>query len=365
MPPEPAEITIGLLGDVMLGRMVAMELERQPPETLWAPELRELARSLDLVVCNLECCISSRGRPTSLIEGKPFFFRGPPAAVDALKAMNIRAVGLANNHALDFGPQALEDTLELLHRAGIATAGAGLGPDAARSAAVVSADGMRVGLMAVTDHPVEYAAAPERWGVALANMRDEPPSWLLERVAAARERCDVLIVFPHWGPNMTASPARWQRRAASSLRAAGADLVAGHSAHVFHGVAWNDGPVLFDLGDVLDDYMVDPKLRNDLGVLAIWRPHAEQQLELVGLRLEYCHTRLAEGADADWIAARLERACAGLGTAVTRAAEQRFTITPIREQEPSRSTAGAVTAPRVPARPDRHARRTGARSTRP
>jgi Bacterial capsule synthesis protein PGA_cap len=365
VPAEPAGIAIGLLGDVMLGRMVAAALERQPPETLWAPELRELARSLDLVVCNLECCISSRGRPTSLIEGKPFFFRGPPAAVDALKGMNIRAVGLANNHALDFGEQALEDTLELLHRAGIATAGAGLGLDAARSPAVVSAGGARVGLMAVTDHPVEYAAGPGRSGVALANMREEPPSWLLERVAAARERCDILIAFPHWGPNMTTRPARWQRRAASGLRAAGADLVAGHSAHVFHGVAWNDGPVLFDLGDVLDDYMVDPKLRNDLGVLAIWRPHTEQQLELVGLRLEYCHTRLAEGADADWIAARLERACSGLGTAVTRAAEQRFTLTPIREQEPPRSTAGTVTAPRVPARQDRHARRTGARSTRP
>jgi len=100
-------------------------------------------------------------------------------------------------------------------------------------------------------------------------------------------------------------------------------------------------------------------------VLAIWRPYAEQQLELVGLRLEYCHTRLADGAEADWIAARLERACSRLGTAVARTAEQRFTLTPIREQEPFRSTAGAVTAPWVPARPDRRARRTGARSTRP
>jgi len=63
--------------------------------------------------------------------------------------------------------------------------------------------------------------------------------------------------------------------------------------------------------------MIDPELRNDLGVLAIWRPDAEQQLELVGLRLEYCHTRLADGLDADWIAARLQRACRELGTTVT------------------------------------------------
>jgi len=328
--PKPAGIAIGLLGDVMLGRMVAAALERQPPPTLWAPELRELAGSLDLVICNLECCISARGRPTTLVENKPFFFRSPPVAVEALKAMNIRAVGLANNHALDFGQDALKDTLDLLHDAGIATAGAGFGWEAARSVAVVRVDDLRLGLIAVTDHPPEYAAAPGRWGVSLAIMRQEPPSWLLDEIALAHQRCDLLIVFPHWGPNMATSPARWQQRAAASLCAAGADLVAGHSAHLFHGVGWNGGPVLFDLGDVLDDYMVDPELRNDLGVLAIWRPHTEPQLELIGLRLEYRHTRLAEGADADWIAARLKRACRDLGTAATRTAEQRFTITPVR-----------------------------------
>jgi hypothetical protein len=64
----------------MRGRMVAEALERQAPEASWDPELRQLAGSLDLVVCSLECCISSRGRPTTLIEGKPFFFRGPPPA---------------------------------------------------------------------------------------------------------------------------------------------------------------------------------------------------------------------------------------------------------------------------------------------
>ena len=137
VPQQPADIAIGLLGDVMLGRMVARALRRQAPETLWAPDLRQLAGTLDLVVCNLECCISTRGERTTLIEDKPFFFRAPTAAVDALKAMNIRAVGLANNHALDFGEQALGDTLELLSAGGIATAGAGFGRDAARSPAFV------------------------------------------------------------------------------------------------------------------------------------------------------------------------------------------------------------------------------------
>jgi hypothetical protein len=76
---EFTSVAIGLLGDVMLGRMVAEALHRESPEARWAPALRELARSLDLVVCNLECCISARGRPTTPIERKQFFFRARPS----------------------------------------------------------------------------------------------------------------------------------------------------------------------------------------------------------------------------------------------------------------------------------------------
>ena len=135
--------------------------------------------------------------------------------------------------------------------------------------------------------------------------------------------------FPPRGPHQPPAPAPRQRDAAPPMQVAGADLVAGHSAHVFHGVAWPDGgPVLFDLGDALDDYAVDGVLRNDLGVMALWRP-GEAELELVGLALDYCRTRLADREDAEWIAARLERACGELGTRVERTGTQRFVVRPL------------------------------------
>ena len=312
----------------MLGRGVAAELARRRPEELWEPALREVAAGLDLVLCNLECCLSERGSPTDRVPDKPFFFRGPPAAVDALRAMGVRAAGVANNHALDFGPQALGDTLALLDGAGIAAAGAGREQAAARRAAFVSAGKARVGLVSFTDHPREYAADGEAPGVAFAELRRGLPDWLLEELSAARERCDLLVAFPHWGHNMATQPAEWQQRAAAELQDAGADLVAGHSAHLVHGVGWTArGPVLYDLGDALDDYKIDPALRNDLGVLAVWRPgDGGDELELIGLRLEYTYTRLATGADAEWIARRLERACAAQGTQVERAGEQTFRV---------------------------------------
>jgi poly-gamma-glutamate synthesis protein (capsule biosynthesis protein) len=114
------------------------------------------------------------------------------------------------------------------------------------------------------------------------------------------------------------------------MLSAGANLVAGHSAHVFHGVGWVEGSaILFDLGDALDDYAIDPGLRNDLGILALWQPGGGRaDVELVGLHLDYCRTELAYGADADWIAARLADSGRFLGSSVERLAEQRFRIRP-------------------------------------
>jgi poly-gamma-glutamate capsule biosynthesis protein CapA/YwtB (metallophosphatase superfamily) len=321
---------IGLLGDVMLGRGVAEKLPDVTPASLWSDDVRSLCDSLDLVICNLECCISERGEQTRRIPGKPFFFRGPPSAVHALVAIGAHAVSLANNHALDYEQGALADTLVHLRAAGITPVGAGLGPESARQPAVLDAAGQRVGLICFSDHPAEYAATPDAYGIAYADLSRGLPGWVVDELAALRERCDLVIAFPHWGPNMRAESDRWQRRAAKALQEAGADLVAGHSAHLFHGVEWSDrGPVLSDLGDALDDYRVDPVLRNDLGLMAIWRPGAgERELELIGLKLEYCRTELAEGPDADWIARRLKGSCTKLGTRVERLSQASFGVSP-------------------------------------
>lgn len=322
--------SIGLLGDVMLGRGVADALGERSPTELWSGELRRLCSSLDLLICNLECCISERGEPTRRIPGKPFFFRGPPVAVDVLDAIGVRAVSLANNHALDYETDALADTLKLLDAAAIVAVGAGRGQELARRPAVVEAGGVRIGLVSVSDHPAAYAAGAETYGIAHADLSRGAADWLLDAVASLRGHCEWVIAFPHWGPNMAPEPGPWQLRCAAELQDAGADLVAGHSAHLFHGVAWTSaGPVLTDLGDALDDYRIDPVLRNDLGLLAIWEPDdGRARLELAGLKLDYCHTGLADGPDAEWIAGRLERASAKLGAGVERIDRARFRISP-------------------------------------
>jgi hypothetical protein len=322
--------SIGLLGDVMLGRGVAERLAAGAPEEVWAPELIEITSSLELLVCNLECAVSDRGRPVELVKSSrhPFFFRAPPQAVVSLQTIGVDAVGLANNHALDFGSDGLSDTIRHLQDAGIGTTGAGEGIERARVGIVVTGPNMRVGLIAVSDHPPEFAAGPGRAGISYAPLRKGVPGWLIDEIRRLRQTCDLVLAFPHWGPNMTIRPAPWQRRVAAEMLRAGTDLVAGHSAHVFHGIEQTEhGLVAYDLGGALDDYTVDPVLRNDLGLLALWNVGVEEaSLELVGLVLDYCYTRLATGAEADWIASRLDNACAELGTSVERVGEQRFRV---------------------------------------
>jgi poly-gamma-glutamate capsule biosynthesis protein CapA/YwtB (metallophosphatase superfamily) len=311
-------VTVALAGDTMLGRGVARALATTPPEALVAPEVRAAIGQADLVVLNLECCISDRGRPWDA-PGKPFFFRAPPRAVELLALLGTDCVTLANNHALDYGVEALADTLNLLAAAGIATVGAGLDLEQARRPTILATGELRVAVLGVTDHPPDFAAGPDRPGVAFADLGRRVPDWLLERIRAAD--AEVVLVTPHWGPNMTSEPVGHVRRAAAALVDAGATLVAGHSAHVPHGVA---GRVLYDLGDFLDDYRVDPRLRNDLGLLFLVTldGHGPVRLEALPLKLEFCHTRLASGEDAAWMRRRFRSACAALDTTVDEEADR-------------------------------------------
>jgi poly-gamma-glutamate synthesis protein (capsule biosynthesis protein) len=313
---EPT-VTIALAGDTMLGRKVGDALRADPAARLIAPEVAAAVATADAFVLNLECCISDRGARFP-DPAKPFFFRAPPIAAERLAELGVDAVTLANNHALDYGPQALLDTLDHLRAAGIAVVGAGPDEDTSRAPTILRCGALRLRLVAFSDHPAYYAAGPARPGIAYAGLRSGLADWIRAAVGPAAD-ADLTVATPHWGPNMVPEPVADVRRAASELVSAGAALVAGHSAHVFHGVAPG---VLFDMGDFLDDYAVDRALRNDLGLL--WLVELDRggvkRIQALPLGLDYCFTRRASAAEEEWIVRRLRRLCTPFGTEVERSA---------------------------------------------
>lgn len=311
-----------LVGDLMLGRGVGEEVPRHTAEWFWGDAL-PLLREADLVVGNLECALTLQDEAWKP-EEKVFHFRGPPRAVTVLRAANLGVVSLANNHAMDYGERGLLDTLRHVRDAGLGTAGAGVDLEAARQPALVEAGGLRVGVVAFTDNEPEWAAGVARPGVAWLDTDDAGAARdaLAAGIRQAREAgAEFVIVSLHWGPNMVLRPPAHFQRLARAAAESGAGVLHGHSAHVPQGVGIHHGcPLLFDSGDFLDDYAVDPVLRNDRSFL--YRLTVEggaiRRMALVPVQLEYARVRLARPEEAEPLLARTQALSAELGTTLVQ-----------------------------------------------
>src|SRR5262249_27260461 len=155
------------------------------------------------------------------------------------QAAGVACVTLANNHVLDFEEEALREMLDRLEQARLARTGAGLDLDEARRPALLGARGMRVAVLAFTDHQPGWAAQPGRPGtnyIPIA-MDDRGLGPVRDSIAAARTAGADLVVFTiHWGPNLVPRPSPRFRAFARAVIDAGADAVFGHSAHIFQGI---------------------------------------------------------------------------------------------------------------------------------
>ena len=158
--------TLALTGDVMLGRLVDESVIRNsvlPPETVWG-DVRPLLLRADLRFINLECVISDRGREWKP-DSKAFHFRANPRAIAVLRTAKIDGVTLANNHVLDYGPEALRDCLEKLDAAGITHTGAGATLRQALEPLALTRPWGTVAVIGLTDNEPEWEAMDRAAGV--------------------------------------------------------------------------------------------------------------------------------------------------------------------------------------------------------
>jgi poly-gamma-glutamate capsule biosynthesis protein CapA/YwtB (metallophosphatase superfamily) len=310
-------MNLAMVGDVMLGRLVNKALKERPPEYPWGNTL-PLLRGADFRLCNLECTISDDGQPWSSFP-KEFHFRSDAKNVGVLLAAKVDAVSLANNHALDYGYDALLDMLEILDRAGIAHAGAGPTLKDAERAAALEILGTKIGIIAFTDNEPGWEATPERPGTFYVpiDLEDERAKHLLELVEETKKRVDLLIVSAHWGTNWGYEPPPRHVPFAHAVVDAGADVVFGHSAHVFRGVeVYRSRPIIYSAGDFVDDYAVDQVERNDESFVFVLETGGPGVLDLslYPARIESCQTSLAVGLAGRAIGEKMRRLCAGFGT---------------------------------------------------
>lgn len=313
-----ATVRLLLGGDAMLGRGVDAALRERGTAYPLAP-LAPLFAAADLRCVNLECAITPRharfaGAP------KAFYFRADPVAADVLAMVGVDLVSLANNHALDAGPDGLRDTFAALAQRGIRWAGAGVDLASAMAPCIVECQGRRIGVLACCDHQPDFAATAQQPGIHYLDLdRRRDRQTLIARTAALAREVDHAIVSLHWMANWVPTIPPTRRRLAHALVDAGARVVWGHSPHHVLGAEWRGGSVvLYSTGDLLDDYALDPHYRNDRQLLYRVELAAQGALALQAfpLQLDCARTRPA-GAEAQrWLAARLTEACRPLGSDV-------------------------------------------------
>ena len=242
---ENQAIELVFAGDVLLSDHVLAAYEKSGGISgVVGPGFLEEIRQADIFMVNQEFPFSVRGEQAP---DKQYTFRLPPEKVSLFQEMGIDIVTLANNHALDFGTEALLDTCKTLDDAGILRVGAGTMEEAERWQ-TIEAGGKKIGFLGATRViPVaDWAATAYNPGM----LATYDPTRLLEKIKEAKAVNDYVVVYVHWGVEREEFPKDYQRTLGRQYIDAGADLVIGSHPHVLQGIEYYQGkPIVYSLGN--------------------------------------------------------------------------------------------------------------------
>lgn len=257
--------------DVVMLLSGDLYIQRPEPESIFEYTAKQL-READIFFGNLEAAVTDRGKPT---EAKPVAqFKSEERVFPAYIHAGLDACGLANNHSMNYGPEGLLRTVELLDGAGIAHAGGGRDYDEAHRPGIVERKGNRVAFLSYSSVFVPpFAATKERGGIAtvsvetayqpqprLSEVPGSPPiirtfpdpgdaAAMAEDVRKAKQAADVVVISWHWGLSPATGGAGemvpYQQEMAHAAIDAGADLVIGHHPHMLHPIEVYKGKTIF------------------------------------------------------------------------------------------------------------------------
>ena len=248
-------ITIGFAGDILFDTNYAVgnAFNRNGNSASGVVGSSLLARmnAVDIMMLNNEFPYSHRGAPR---EGKTFAFRAKPESASILNEMGVDIVGLANNHAYDYGEDALTDTISTLDNVGVEHVGAGLNIDeASHPVYYITQNGLKIAFICATQ--IERLQNPdtrEATATSPGVFRCLDDTALLDRIRAAKEKDAFVVVFIHWGTESTTEIDYLQADQAKDITEAGADLIIGAHPHVLQKIEYvNDVPVVYSLGNYI------------------------------------------------------------------------------------------------------------------
>ena len=232
-------------GDLILAEKPRVAYDNGGIDAIVDKGIRLLFNDSDFNIANLECAITDEAISP---EDKEWTFALPTKYVKAIKEAGIQLLTLANNHILDFGTEALMNTIKILDENGILHIGAGKDLREASKIYIKEIEGKRyafIGASAVIPKD-SWKATDDRAGVANGYDTFE----ICSRIYKLKQYVDKVIVYIHWGKELEVRTGEMQRLIGRRLVDAGADLVVGTHAHVVQEIEYyNNVPIVYSLGN--------------------------------------------------------------------------------------------------------------------
>jgi len=259
-------ITIAVGGDIFAnghfydgGRPISPSFE----------DVTAIINACDVSFANYEMPLSTRGQPIEKLAN----IRADPAIAPDIGRLNLDVVSLANNHMMDYGAEALADTIENLRAQNIKLVGAGATLAEAIEPLIIDIRGRKVGFLAFTCLVAPGAgASASAPGVAALHVHSSyqiNPYWQAEEpgepamvtiktfadsgeqafaeacVRDLREKVDFLCLSLHWGyGGLSSQIAEYQRPLGHAMIDAGADVILGNHVHAVQGVELYKGKLV-------------------------------------------------------------------------------------------------------------------------
>lgn len=297
---EGGEITLTFCGDMDFDdrytNMIALRSRSNGILDCIDSSLVERMRNADICMINNEFPYSNRGTP---LANKKFTFRANPETAEFLNELGVDIVSLANNHAYDYGSDALLDTFDTLTSYNVKYVGAGRNIAEAMTPQYFNINGNTVAIVAATQ--IERSLPPdtvEATETTPGVLRTLDPQKFVSVISEAKSKSDVCIVFVHWGSENVTEYEASQKELAKAYADAGADLIIGAHPHVLQGIEYvDDVPVFYSLGNFwfnsknLDNCLVEVKINKN----------AVESLQFIPCRQHDCKTEeMKKGTTQDY-----------------------------------------------------------------
>lgn len=246
--PNKGVATMAFVGDINLSEKIENYYNQSGLDGFLSKNLQNIFLTSDIFGINHEY-VSSDAGDEHKVDYEIWYYKNPTSRQYILNKMGVDVVTLANNHTMDYGVEGLIDTMNSLKSRNIAYVGAGNNLKEAKSAYIKEINGKKIAVLATNRvvPRVDWYAYDNKPGQMTSYESTDRFGMLKEEIARLKniEKCDIVVVLPHFGENNQPVVQEYQRVVARGYVDAGADIIIGCHTHTLQGAEIYKGKYIF------------------------------------------------------------------------------------------------------------------------